>query len=158
MNIILPLGIFAVATLVIIILISLRSKVLGELEIVTKKLNESNRLNEWVINSLQDVYYKTDMNGIILVVSPSIEHYIGQKPQEIVGKNAAEFYANSFDRLDLIEKISKTGTVSDYRIKLKGGDRKLIPTSLTGHIVFNEDKKPIAIEGILHELPNDSNA
>ncbi len=35
--------------------------------------------------NVQDVFYQTDVNGLITTISPSIERYSGYKPEELIG-------------------------------------------------------------------------
>lgn len=110
-----------------------------------------------IFESFQDVYYKTDINGNITVISPSIEKYSGYTMEELIGKPAVDMYLNHFDREKLLEKLYKYSSVNDYEVKLKNRYGKIIEVSVNARIVFDKYKKPAGVEGILRDITKRKN-
>lgn len=72
-----------------------------------------------IFENVQDVYYRTDLNGIITEISPSIKRYSNYFDKDVIGKPIANFYANPDDRLQLIQEIQEKGEAADFEILLK---------------------------------------
>jgi len=53
-----------------------------------KKSEEKYRL---IFESFQDVYYQTDLDGKILIITPSVKYHTGYEVEEIIEKNVNEF-------------------------------------------------------------------
>jgi PAS domain S-box-containing protein len=119
---------------------------------MTKELSDKEAEYRTIFDTLLDVYYRTDMTGKITTITPSIEHYIGIPPSQLIGRDATEFYFDSGEREKMLQKLQQTGNILDYPLTLKGRNQEPIYVSLTGHLLFDKNKKPIGIEGILRDV------
>jgi len=117
-----------------------------------KALIESEKKYRTIFENVQDIFYQADMNGIITEISPSVFRYSGYKREELIGKSADIFYVNGADRDKYINDLIKFGKVSDYELRLKSKDDRLIYASLNSHLIYDPDKKPIGIEGTLRDI------
>ena len=115
-------------------------------------LRESEEKYRTIFESFHDIYYRTDHNGLVTVISPSIRTHAGYEPEEIIGHHASDFYADPKELEVFVEELKQTGTLNDYEIKLKSKDGKIIDTSINAHIIFDDDKKPQGVEGILRNI------
>jgi PAS domain S-box-containing protein len=139
-------------SVVLYLLINSRARALSLAERMTRELAQSEEQYRTIFDSLQDVYYRTDKDGKIIFISPSIENYIGLNQVEVVGRNAASFYFNTAERDKLLQALQKTGSVTDYSLTLKGKDERPFFVSLTGHILFDTQKNQIGLEGVLRDV------
>ena len=115
-------------------------------------LKKSEEKYRAIFENIQDVYYRTDTNGIVTEISPSIEKYSGYNRDEIIGSPVENFYYYQEDREDLIDKLKKTGRVRDHEIRLKTSDDKLVHTSITSHVLTNKQGYATGIEGIMRDI------
>lgn len=134
------------------LLMNSRARALSLAATMTRELAQSEKEYRTIFESLQDVYYRTDKEGKIVFISPSIEHYIGLNPVEVVGRNASSFYFDRTERDKLLQALQKTGSVTDYALTLKGKDQKPFFVSLTGHLLLDKNKNLIGLEGILRDV------
>jgi PAS domain-containing protein len=74
---------------------------------MTKDLKQSEEKYKSIFESLQDVFYRTDKEGNVTTVSPSIYNYIGKTPETLIGKPATDFYKNPNDRASMIKELQK---------------------------------------------------
>jgi len=125
---------------------------LEELRKKRAELLESERKYRSIFNTLIDIYFQTDMDGIILTASPSLKEITGWNPDELVGKNVKELYPDEHMRKNLIADLMKNGAVRNYLIQLKKIDGRYIDVSLSGHIVFDDQGKPVRLEGTLRDV------
>lgn len=121
---------------------------------IQKKIDllETSKENfERIFNHFQDVFYQTDKFGIINMISPSIKRYCDYTPEEVIGKNVRDFYADESERQKLLKELLTNDEVNDFEIKIKTKRNKIIFTSVTSHLIKNELGETIGIEGILHD-------
>ncbi|MGD9344604.1 MAG: PAS domain S-box protein [Candidatus Aminicenantes bacterium] len=139
-------------------LIALRKKVV-ELEnalVASQKKQEELRRSEEkyraIFESFYDVYYRTDRDGKIVDISPSIHSQAGYDPNEVIGHPVTVFFVEPAARDAFITRIKETGWINDYELKLKGKDGNPIETSVSARIILDENRVPAGIEGILRNI------
>jgi len=122
-----------------------------EIELELKKSEQKYRS---IFENLMDVYYMTDMNGVILNVSPSITALLKIKDaNEMVGVDLVnKYYANTSKRLELLEKIEKHGFVKNFQLELIREDGEKIFIETNSHYVYDENNMPVAIEGMMRDI------
>lgn len=105
-----------------------------------------------IFESFQDVYYQTDMSGIVTIVTPSIKKRAGYDPKEIIGNNVVDFYHQTEKRDNFVAVLLEKGYVHNYELELRTKDGKIKNVLTSSNIVFDKNKIPIAIEGTLHDI------
>ncbi len=105
-----------------------------------------------IFESFQDVYYQTDREGRITIISPSVYSQAGYDPQEMIGKPVTDFYLDPADRDDFIQEIKKSGAVNDYELKLIAKDGRVIDASASSRIMIGKNGEPQGVEGILRNI------
>lgn len=105
-----------------------------------------------IFESFHDVYYRTNMDGIITVISPSIRQQAGYDPEEVIGQPSAEFYFSPADREVFMQKLKESGVLYDYEIKFKTKDGRPIDASANARIIFDENHQTIGVEGVLRNI------
>ncbi|MEX0661622.1 MAG: PAS domain S-box protein [Balneolaceae bacterium] len=115
-------------------------------------LRNSEKKYRNIFDNIQDVFYRTDTQGIVTDISPSIERYSGYKQSEIIGFPVVKFYYHQEDREKLVHQLLQTGKVTDYEVRLKTSDGRLVYTSITSHIIKDKSGKPNGVEGIMRDI------
>lgn len=105
-----------------------------------------------IFESFYDVYYRTDRDGKIIDISPSIRTQAGYDPEEVIGRPVTVFFIEPAARDTFVQKIKETGWINDYELKLKSKDGTLIETSVSARIVLDESRAPSGIEGTLRNI------
>jgi PAS domain S-box-containing protein len=117
-----------------------------------KALVESENKYRTIFENVQDVFYRTDFNGIIVEISPSVEKYSGYKREELIGNSVDILYYNLEDRKYFIETLKEKGILVDYEMRFKSKDGNLLYSSANAHILFDVNNNPIGIEGSLRDI------
>ena len=99
-----------------------------------------------------DIYYKTDMNGCITVVSPSCLAQTGYTQEELIGRQVTEFYVDPAQRDELLSALLEKGEVNDFDLMLVHKDGSPRNASVTLHLLLDKGGKPTGIEGILRNV------
>src|SRR5215510_14186451 len=104
-----------------------------------------------LLESSQDVFYRTDKDGRITFVTPSIERYAGYSPKELIGRFANELYAEPTDRHKFLEEIRRTGAVIDYGVRLvdRSGDIHFV--SVNARVIY-ENGNFAGVEGVMRDI------
>jgi PAS domain S-box-containing protein len=125
--------------------ISEYKKIENELRMVAEKY-------ESIFNSFVDLYYRSDLQGNILDLSPSVFQLSGYSPQELLGKSVSTVYANIESRNRMIQLLVEKGSINDYENLLIHKNGKHVPVSITSHLIKDSEGKPGYIEGTIRDI------
>jgi len=121
-----------------------------------KKADESLRKSEEkyrrIFESLHDVYFCIDMEGLITVLSPSALSVFGYENQKLIGRYLKDFCTDKSVIEVLIKKLKEIGTVENYRIKTINLNGEIKNVSISAHFVFERDNQPTGVEGIMRDI------
>ncbi|MCP4633847.1 MAG: PAS domain S-box protein [candidate division Zixibacteria bacterium] len=115
-------------------------------------LKKSEEKYKSVFNSFIDLYYETDMKGIITEVSPSCLLLSGYTQEDLIGHPVIDIYSDPVERKKLISNLLRFGKVDDYEITLKLKDGFEIVVSVNSKIIRDEYGKPTGIQGTLRNI------
>jgi PAS domain S-box-containing protein len=125
--------------------------------ITDKKLIESELLAgsekyKLIFENIQDIYYETSLDGILLEISPSVENFSQYKRKELIGANLLDIYWDASAREVLVKELREKGYVRNYLTKLKDKDGSMLIASANIRMLFNKEKKPYRIIGSLIDI------
>jgi PAS domain S-box-containing protein len=115
-------------------------------------LRESEEKYRGIFESLHDVYYRTDREGRIIIISPSVRAQTGYDPEDIIGHHVTDFYLNPSDREIFTSRLKEFGILNDYELQLKAKDGRVIEVSISSKITYGEDGSPVGVDGILRDI------
>ena len=75
-----------------------------------------------IFETIEDLYYETDSEGLVKVLSPSVRRLTGWNEEDLIGKPATTVYVDTNNRDRLLLKLSERGYVHDYELLLKKKD------------------------------------
>ncbi|MFZ4456517.1 MAG: PAS domain S-box protein [Bacteroidales bacterium] len=105
-----------------------------------------------IFENVQDVFYQTDVTGILTEISPSIQRYSGYSVDEVVGNSISNFYYYPEDRARLMELLMAQGEVVDFEVRLKTKEGHKVYTSVNCHLMVDAFKNVIGVEGSLRDI------
>ena len=117
-------------------------------------LKESEEKYRNVIDNIQDMFYRSDLSGNLIMASPSCLRTLGYASfDEILNKPISEtFYFSPEKREELLSILTEKGSVDDYEVQLKCRDGTPIWVSTSSHY-YRDDTGVIAgIEGIFRDI------
>ncbi len=135
-----------------------RESILGSVRDITERktadeaLRKSEEKYRSIFNTFDDLYYQTDMDGIITTLSPSCRRITGWDPEELVGTQVLNLYPFPTQRRMLLDHMFENGAVHDYEVILTNKKGEHLNVSVTSHVVRDETGKPVAIEGALRDI------
>jgi len=105
-----------------------------------------------IFENVQDVFYQTDLEGIIIDISPSIKHFSEFKRDELLGTNVDNLYYDPHAREDLLNTIRKSGELRDYELKFKTKSGKVMYVSVNARMICDDEGRPNHIDGALRDI------
>ncbi|MEZ5069615.1 MAG: PAS domain S-box protein [Bacteroidales bacterium] len=101
---------------------------------------------------VRDLYYRANLEGQLLAVSPSVTRIGGYEPEELLGKNVGSFVEEEEDKALLQSLMSGQGYVDDYNIVLTRKDGSRIDCSLNAQLVRDVKGIPRYMEGVIRDI------
>ncbi|MCK9591554.1 MAG: PAS domain S-box protein [Methanoregula sp.] len=119
-----------------------------------QELKAREKLYRSVIKNIQDVFYRSDKEGNLIMASGGWAKMFGYDSlEECIGLNIAEkFYFEPERRNELLDAVYKNGSISDYEIVLKSRDGNPVYVSTNSHLFFDDAGELLGVEGILHDI------
>ena len=127
---------------------------------ITPQRNAEQALEEraWdyrsVIENIQDVFYRTDPKGILVMASPSFASLLGYSSlNDCIGHHLADtFYMDPATRKPLLDAIAADGSVKNYEVILKHRNGTPVIISTNSHQYFDRKGNRIGVEGIFRDV------
>ncbi len=104
-----------------------------------------------IFSEIDDVYFRSRPDGTLEFISPSIERVAGYKPEEVIGRSVLDLYADPEIRKKFVAELQKHGKVKNFELVFRKKDGNSIFALANAHIIFDENGKPVGIEGILRD-------
>ncbi|MGA9029050.1 MAG: PAS domain S-box protein, partial [Methanoregula sp.] len=119
-----------------------------------EQLRESEEKYRTLVENLQDVVYRTDRNGRLIMVSPSGPALLGYDfPEDLLGKSIADsIYLVPEKRQEFLDAIYRDGSVKDFEIELRRMDGSPVIVSTSSHLYYDRNGAVLGIEGVLHDI------
>lgn len=133
---------------------------LTEIRKKDSELRESEKKYRNIIENIQDVYYRTDKYGKLIMVSPSgLKQFGFNDYSEVIGKPVAEtFYKDPEQRNEILNALKSNGKVKNFPVTLQKNDGSVITFHATSHLVLDEKGNFAGVEGILQDITKEKEA
>ncbi len=143
-----------VVTLLLALLVIGAYVVWERLRLDAVSVGEKERMYRSVLEAMQNVFYRTDTDGRLVLASPSFARLFGYASvDDALGADLAEtLYVDANDRKALLERVREDGSVSDYDVTLRRLDGSLLQAQSTTHLWLDEDGTVLGVEGVLRDV------
>jgi len=108
-----------------------------------------------IFESIMDGFYRTDMNGTILLANPAAARITGfDHPEEIQGKNLAkDFLKNPEQRDEYRQQLMRDGRMDGYVTEVVRKDGSIIRTETNARLVRDQTTgEPLAVEALFRDI------
>jgi PAS domain S-box-containing protein len=117
-------------------------------------LRQSEEKFRSIIENMQDIYYRTDMDGTLVMASPQAARILGlETPDELAGKNIADaLFVSPADWSVFIKELKANGPLKNRVVMLKSKSGMPLIVSASGQFCYDKAGKTLGIEGIFHDI------
>ncbi|MBK0403940.1 PAS domain S-box protein [Adhaeribacter sp. BT258] len=127
------------------------------LDITEKKLSQlalarSEEKFRSIFESFQDLYYRTDRDGYVLLMSPSVQEILGYSQTEVLGMHSIELYDNPQERENLIKAVNQLGKVQNFEVSLKKKSGEVRKVLINARQLRDESGHPLGMEGVCRDV------
>lgn len=105
-----------------------------------------------IFESFQDIYFRCNLHGKIIMVSPSIKELVGYDAMEVLNKNITDYYLYTTKTKDLIRQLIKKGSVRNFEASAIQKDGSLLQCICNIRLIYDKNGKPMKIEGIARDI------
>ena len=134
--------------------------IVGVVQDITQRKNyeqtivEKTRQFENTINSLEDIYFKTDLKGNLVQASPSMCDFFGYSSiEELMESNAFEqIYITVENRQMVIDNLLIDGKMSHYFFAIQDVNGEPRYGEANAVVWQDKDDKPMGFEGIIRDV------
>lgn len=104
-----------------------------------------------IFESFQDIYFRCDMDGIITMISPSIQEVLGFKPRQVIGTNIMAFADRKRQIYEITSRINKEERIRNIEGTIKAADGSVLQFFLNIRIIHKEDGT-FEVEGVARDI------
>jgi two-component system, cell cycle sensor histidine kinase and response regulator CckA len=138
--------------------IALLEKKLSALTQKDKLLTAENKTLSGIIENIQEMYYRIDAQGNMVMMNPSGLKMLGYKlAEEVLGRHVSEFWANPEERDKYLASF-KDGRVDQHEINLQRKDGSILEASISSHYYYDDQGRELGIEGVIRDISQRKNA
>jgi PAS domain S-box-containing protein len=105
-----------------------------------------------IFESFQDIYYRTKLDGSIVLISPSVQEVTGYYPEEILGKPIKLFYEYPQINKSFERQLLRYGMVKNHETTIKTKWGYSIQTISNVRVIYNKKHEAVAIEGVARDI------
>ena len=119
-----------------------------------ENLRHSEEKYRGIIENMQDVFYRTDMDQNLTMISPSGLRLMGySKDTMMLNQNIGSlFYGNTPQYTRFIETLTQKGQVSNFELELLSKDGNHIPIISSSKFYTDANGTPLGIEGTITNI------
>jgi PAS domain S-box-containing protein len=121
-------------------------------KIAENALRQSEEKYRHIFLSINDLFIKTDQEGIITLVTPSIESILGYLPEEAIGKNITSFLKFPIDYMVLTDKLKDKKSIKEFETIFKSKFNEEITVSINARIILDANNNLTGFEGIARDI------
>ena len=104
------------------------------------------------IESFIDIYYRTDLAGNVIMISPSVFTHTGYTVEEVIHQKVDKFFENAKNSSQDIKALLKTGSITNFEVIVKRKDQTLRQFMLNIRMIKDSKGIPIEVEGVARDI------
>ncbi|GAB4400992.1 MAG: hypothetical protein OHK0048_16860 [Rhodoferax sp.] len=118
-----------------------------------RALAESERELRAILDNLQDTYYRTDAQGVLVRVSPSVQTLLGYAPDEVLGRPLADLYWDPAERAVFLQRLADSGgAIMGAEGRLRHRDGRCVIVTTNAHVLSDDQGQMLGVEGTARDV------
>ncbi len=116
------------------------------------ELRESQEKYKDIFDNIMDIFYRTDNDGKITIVSPSVKNIFGYLPEEVIGETLSKFFLHSEQSDVFFSYLRKKGKIDGYESEMIKKDGSVIWLSTNAGLYRDENETILGVQGIARDV------
>lgn len=106
-----------------------------------------------ILDTMMDVFYRTDIDGYIVITTPSAKDLLGYTPEELIGTKVADLYEYPQERDALLQRLQDNdGKLRGAVASLRRKDGRRIWVSTNVQYYQDEQGNLAGVEGVVRDI------
>ena len=106
-----------------------------------------------ILEDMQDTFYRTDNEGVLIYLSKSVSSLLGYKPEDALGTKMSDYYVDPNGREKFLTAFQESGgNIEAYEAPLRHKDGHVIWVSTNAHLYFGDDGEVLGVEGTTRDV------
>lgn len=105
-----------------------------------------------IFESFQDIYFRCNLDGQLLMISPSVRELVGYETDDVINKNITDYYLYTSKTKDLIRQLVKRKSVRNFEASLIRKDGSLLQCICNIRLISDKKNKMMHIEGVARDI------
>jgi PAS domain S-box-containing protein len=105
-----------------------------------------------IIDTIQDVYFHTALDGRFEEISPSVYALTGVWPEALLGRQLQELELDQDRLTPYMAALRNQGRVDDFEFTFIHDDNRRRTGAVSAHVVTDEAGEPIGVEGLIRDI------
>lgn len=114
-------------------------------------LSESESKFREIFESIQDIYFRCDLNGKLLMISPSAKEVLGLTPEEVIGRNITHFFTSEESAETILRNLLKQHKFQNLETSYKSEEEDKIDFLCNVRVLFR-NKQAVGFEGVARDI------
>lgn len=104
-----------------------------------------------IFESFQDIYFRCDADGMVTMISPSVQEVIGFTQEEVLGKNVRDFFNSATPFNKITEKLNLEERIRNIDGSLRTSDGKKLQFLFNVRLIHKNDGT-VHTEGVARDV------
>lgn len=104
-----------------------------------------------IFESFQDIYFRCDTQGIVTMISPSVQEVLGYEPGKVINTDVLNYADRTTQVIEIGRRISKEKRIRNVEGTLKTADGKKLQFLFNIRLI-NKDDGSVEIEGVARDI------
>jgi diguanylate cyclase (GGDEF)-like protein/PAS domain S-box-containing protein len=106
-----------------------------------------------IFDNLPDIFYRTNLQGIIIMISPSCFEILGYRQEVMLGSPMENYYTSPDERQKIVQAIKDNhGKATQVQASINHKDGSIVWISTNAAVRLDKDGNPIYIEGVARDI------
>lgn len=118
-----------------------------------EELKRSEEIYRGILDNLQDAYFRSNNEGLIIMASQSAANIYGfNSPKEMIDLSTSSMYKNREDRASMLECLKKKGKIENYEFEASRKDGSLFYASQNVQFFYDDKGHIQGTECIVRDI------
>ena len=119
----------------------------------TSRLRDSEKKYRQLFENVYDIFFQSDLDGNLTLISPSVEQILGYSPEEITGHNLKEFCVDGTPMADALrERILAEGFIDKVETPMRSKSGETAWMSTSAQVRRDDTGTVTGFEGIARDI------